>query len=314
MQGNTFFFDWEVQLMTAIQAHQGDLGAKLASFATFFGEELVLVVILCLMYWCFNKEKAKQMMTAIGACMIWNPLIKNIAIRRRPYFDHPDIKCLKAVEKEGGNIYDIVTQGYSFPSAHSNNAVSVFMSLAIHYRRPLTICLAVVMPLLVGLSRVCLGVHYPTDVLVGWGLGLASVLITSAMWKHIKDRRLIYLIIALTGVPGLFYCTSTDFFAGYGLTLGALLAFMFEEKYVHFDGTRNPIQCVLRLALGGGLYGVLNLLLKLPFSAEWLGAGSTAALLVRLVRYLIIGFAVFGLYPMAFPYLNKLTKKKEISA
>jgi membrane-associated phospholipid phosphatase len=48
-------------------------------------------------------------------------MAKNIALRRRPYFDHESIHILRVVEPEA-DIYDIAAQGYSFPSGHSTNA------------------------------------------------------------------------------------------------------------------------------------------------------------------------------------------------
>ena len=57
-----------------------------------------------------------------------NPMVKNIFLRRRPYFDHSGIQCLKPVER-GADIYDISAQGYSFPSGHSTNGVTLYTSL-----------------------------------------------------------------------------------------------------------------------------------------------------------------------------------------
>jgi undecaprenyl-diphosphatase len=68
----------------------------------------------------------------------------------------------------------------SFPSTHSVMAVVVFGSIALlllqrthdrHLRR-LMIALPLGLATLVGISRVCMGVHYPTDVLAGWSVGL----------------------------------------------------------------------------------------------------------------------------------------------
>lgn len=65
------------------------------------------------------------------------------------------------------NIYDISAQGYSFPSAHSTNAVSVFGSLAVNLRKRWFTVIAIMIPLLTGISRFVVGAHYPTDVMAG---------------------------------------------------------------------------------------------------------------------------------------------------
>lgn len=74
--------------------------------------------------------------------------------------------------------------GFSFPSGHTTTATGFYMTVgillaaAIPERKLKTFIyvVAAVLPLLVGFTRVFLGVHYPTDVLGGWSLGLAWAL------------------------------------------------------------------------------------------------------------------------------------------
>jgi len=76
--------------------------------------------------------------------------------------------------------------GASFPSGHSLYAavlayVGVLLSWQTRWRR-LVICLSLLWVLLMGLSRVYLGVHYPSDVLGGWLLGLLWVSLVYVGW------------------------------------------------------------------------------------------------------------------------------------
>jgi hypothetical protein len=58
--------------------------------------------------------------------------------------------------------------------------------------------------------------------------------------------------------------------------------------------------------LGGtAIYVGLNTLLKLPFPKQFLEGGSYAALMVRFVRYMVIAFVEFGIYPMAFKAMDR---------
>ena len=308
--GNTFFFDWEVALMIWLQGVIGPVGAAIASFLSSFGEELALVAITGFVYWCYDKRFGRYVGLNMLVGIVINPMIKNIYIRRRPYFDNPQIECLKPVDSSS-DIYDIAAQGYSFPSGHSTDSVTVYGSLARYSKKRWLAVIAIVLPLLVGFSRFALGVHYPTDVLCGWLLGVAVLFAVPWLDRKIKDRRLFYGLLLLITLPGFFYCRSEDYFMGFGMLTGFILGLAFEEKYVHFSNTRKPLPCILRLLGGIILFFGLNELLKLPFSSSFLDSGTIAALIVRAVRYFAVLFTLIGVYPMLFNLVEKKKKQEE---
>ena len=309
--GNTFSYDWEVSLILWLQAHMGSFGTALASFFSVFGEELAGVAVIGFLYWCYDKRFGRFVGLNVLVGIVLNPMIKNIHLRRRPYFDTPEIKCLKPVKKDA-DIYNIAAQEFSFPSGHATNAVTIYGSAAEYKRKNKVLAvIGVVLPLLVGVSRFCLGVHYPTDVICGWLLGLVVIIFVPWLQKKINNDRLLYGILLLMGLPGFFYCKSLDFFSGYGMLLGFVLAVEFEQKYVNFENTRSATRSVLRVVGGVAVFFGLNALTKMPFSADYLNSGEMSAMLIRVVRYTLVVFTVLGVYPMVFKYADKWFKEEK---
>jgi membrane-associated phospholipid phosphatase len=301
--GNTFFFPWEVTLMEWLQANVSDAWISFMSFFSLFGEELPLILIVGFLYWSYDKQLGRKVGLIAIMGLTWNTMIKNIVIRRRPYFDHEGIDILRVVEPEA-DIYDISAQGYSFPSAHSTNAVTVFGSLAINLRKRWFTVIAIVIPLLTGISRFVVGAHYPTDVMAGWMLGLISVVLVQTLQMRVKSTLTLYGILLVTAVPGFFYCTSADYYTAVGLMIGFMGGTLLDDYCVHFEDTRKPLLMAVRLLGGLVVYLVVNTALKLPFSDEFLSNGSTAALMVRCARYAIVSFIGFGVYPMLFKWMK----------
>ena len=310
--GVNFFYDWELRLMEWLQAvlpTEGPLFWLLSNLSA-FGEELLMVAVMGFLYWGLNKEFGKYLGLNVLMVNVWNPMIKNVFTRLRPYFASDKIRPLRPVDPDK-DVMDVAAQGFSFPSGHSSNAVTLYGSLAAHEKkRKLFWILAVVLPLLVGFSRVFVGVHYPTDVLCGWALGVLVVLLVPFLRRKLK-RWQFYLVLLLSALPGFFYCVSNDYYSSFGMLVGFLLAEPFEEKYVKFENTRNILRCILRTIGGGALYFGLNIALKMPFPKALLDAGDLTARLIRAGRYAVVIFVVIGVYPLLFKLTGKLWKDKK---
>ena len=302
--GNTFFFQWEVTLMEWLQANLGSTAISMMSFFSLFGEELPLILIVGFRYWSYDKKLGRRMGLSAIMGLTWSTMIKNLVLRRRPYFDHENIKILRIVEPHG-DIYDISIQGYSFPSAHSTNAVTVFGSLATNLRKRWIVILAIILPMLTGISRFVVGAHYPTDVMAGWLLGLTSVTVVNMLQERVKKTITLYGILLVIALPGFFYCRTEDYFTSMGLMIGFMGGTLLDDRFVHFENTEKLLFRVLRVLGGLVVYLVLNTLLKLPFSKEFLSDGSIAALVIRFARYAIVSVVAFGVYPMVFRFENR---------
>lgn len=310
LAGRSFSFPWEVGLEAWLQARLGPGGISALSFFSAFGEEIILILLLGILYWWYDKKVGKRVGLTVLTGMVWNAEVKNIFLRRRPYMDHGEISLFRKIAPEADEM-DIAAQGYSFPSGHSTNGVAAYGSLGRELKQKWITALAVAAPLLVGFSRIVVGAHYPTDVLVGWLLGVLAIAAVELIRKKTGSEAAAYGIILATAIPGFFYCRSEDYFTAVGLMIGFMGGTLLEEKKVHFENTRNILFGLLRLVGGFAIYFLANKILKMPFRAEFLEGGSTAALLVRTARYAVVGFLEFGVYPMAFGKVEGLLSRRK---
>jgi membrane-associated phospholipid phosphatase len=82
----------------------------------------------------------------------------------------------------------------SFPSGHAANPTIAYVALALLLfddpkRRRVAVLTAMVLALLIGISRPMLGVHWPSDVVAGWAFGLMWIALIFAMMERWKPRR-----------------------------------------------------------------------------------------------------------------------------
>ena len=128
----------------------------------------VLIALLPLFDGAEGRECALQMIAAgtVSLTVYW--LLKQGVARRRPYVVCPEIRL------GGGRVLD----EFSFPSGHMLHAAGFSCILVYHYPT-LTFALIPII-VLIALSRVVLGLHYPSDVLGGAIIGAVSGL--AAIW------------------------------------------------------------------------------------------------------------------------------------
>ena len=297
--------EWEVRMIEWIQKTLGSLNGAVGSVLSFIGGEIGLLVVLLMILFCWNKATGKRLALIITAVNTWLPMIKAVVLRPRPYMEYPD--RVQGIADIGGSasLDDVAAQGYSFPSTHSASAAALFIPLAYEVKKKWMRITAGILIFLIGVSRAINGMHYPTDILAGWVLGLAGAGICLLLEHKVKNEWIRHLILLASVLPGLFFVRTEDYYTSLGLLIGLIAAIHYEEKYVNFQDTRNIRAMILRLIGAFALYFVLNPLLKLPFSGEFLASGTLGAFLIRTARYAVIIFTIIGIYPKVFPLFEK---------
>lgn len=145
------------------------------------GVVTLLTLGVCAFLALDGKHRAALLvLLAIGGAMLLSPLLKEGFQRARP-----------DLVPHGAYVYT-----KSFPSGHAMLAAAAYLSMGallarVQARRRLKALLlgfAVLLTLLVGFSRVYLGVHWPTDVLAGWTAGGVWALLCWLLARWLQRR------------------------------------------------------------------------------------------------------------------------------
>ena len=300
--------EWEAGLIEWLQANLSAPG-DFSKYFDFFGAETGMLMLVLIVMFCWKKEVGQKLALVVSCVNMWLPMIKSVVLRPRPYMEYPDrIKPL-ALSDEGAAAMDVAAQGYSFPSMHSASIPALYFTLAREAKKKWLWVIAAFLTVLVGFSRVVAGMHYPTDVLVGWILGFVVFGVFLLLDRYVHKEWLYHLILLISVLPGVFFVRTTDYFTALGCFAGVVAAIYFERKYVNFKETRKILPMILRVAGAIIIYLVVNTLLKLPFDRDFLAGASLGALLIRTARYGIIMFLITGVYPKVFPALEKIGRK-----
>ena len=147
---------------------------------TKFGNTINVIVLVVLLVIFLERKNMWKLLITVGITVLTNQLLKHIIRRVRP--DH-----LRLI-KEGG---------FSFPSGHSMISIALYGTLIyIAYKyiknkviKTIIIVLLTILILGIGISRVYLGVHYPSDVLGGYFLATSIlILVVTIIDNHFRGN------------------------------------------------------------------------------------------------------------------------------
>lgn len=260
---------------------------------TQLGGEIFIIALLLITYWTYNKKEAILATYILIAAIISNYWLKFMIANDRP----PTSNWLPGAD----------ASNYSTPSGHSQNSATLYGWFAARVRAWWMALVSIILIVLVGISRVYIGVHYIEDVILGWGIGIITVLLFIYIEKPAREylskynQEFLYLLLIIIGftmtlISTLFPVPPEDNFGAYGgLVVGFALGLILEMRFVNFS--TEPYQgqkwrLVIRAVIGlilviGMMYG---LALFLPSEEIWL----------RMIRYILIALTGIFIWPLIF--------------
>lgn len=287
------------------------------SVITMVGEETLFLAIAMLIFWCLDKKRGYifLMIGFIGITI--NQVLKLTFRIPRPWVKDPNFTVVESAIEEA--------TGYSFPSGHTQNVADTFGCIAYSAKRLWVRIASVVLILLVGLSRMYLGVHTPLD--VGVSIAVAAVLVLGLypLLERLfqKDKNVI-VALGITVLLSIGFVLYTELFpfpadidphnlasgqknayTMFGCSLGLLAASLADQKWLHFKNEAPLPGQIGKLAVGAGLALAIKAVLKTPLLALFGGHASATAL-----RYFLVVVFAGVVWPLTFPLWEKLGKTK----
>ena len=289
-----FYFPWESSLIIFLQNSLPGFVLEFFGIVAEVVSKNVLALLFISIYLAYNKDWGKFTLLSLAVAGVCCEFVKVTVARLRPYAAVDGIKCIHA-NVAGQNPFDFKIQGYSFPSGHSMMATNLFLAIPIYIRNNLFVAIGLIGVFVVALSRVALGVHFPTDTIAGFIIALAIILILSRIYDKIENRAYLYLAICALSLVGVLFCPEMAYIKYVALALGISLGFLVEEKYVNFENPKSRRDAIVRLAGAVILFALLFVLIP-KF------VGNTD--LVKCIVHSLCTFIMLAVYPLAFKKID----------
>lgn len=232
-------------------------------------ETLFIFIFLAVLYWLYDKTKARRIAWFVLFNGVCNGVIKGIINMPRPF----QLGVVRPIRIE-------TATGSSFPSGHTQTATAFWSGCYDVLRTRATKILAIIMVTLTAISRMYLGVHWPMDVIGAIIFGLIFTYFASQLINenseftstHIIVISSMLLIVLMVNVHEDLYKIVASL---WGFSLGSYL----EQQYIQFEYVKKRRVQVVRLMIG--LLGIVFIYVAMDKIFE-------SIKLVEMIKYILI--------------------------
>ena len=181
LEGKTDSFDNFIYGIVTF--NKSDFLTGFYKFVTYFASE-VMIILVSLIFFLFLKRKRYGVLVILNAVIIFalNVCLKLIFMRERPF-----------------DLMIITENGYSFPSGHAMASFGfygfiIYLIWGMNFDKKAKIIFSILLGLLIfmiGISRIYLGVHYASDVLAGYLISGAYLIIYITLSKSFLRKEIL---------------------------------------------------------------------------------------------------------------------------
>lgn len=280
---------FELDIIRGLQIIANPVFDALFYILTYIGDQYFFIILAVIIYWTMNKRFAHKFALMFMIASLFSFVLKNIFKRPRPY------------ESSGVVVpFEYYTSGYSMPSGHATAAgVLGYTGIKIgrQTNKSWLLYLGIAIMVVVPFTRMYLGQHYLSDVLVGLVIGFGISYLIDKLVDLMGDHEEWWTFILLPIVPVVMILfPDHDLFVAAGAYVGFAVGYFVEKHYVKFDVKATFWIQVLKVVSGLIILLVIKEGLKFIFPE---------GLIFDFIRYLLIGvWAALGA-----PYVFKLCMK-----
>ena len=295
---------------------------------SFFGNEYFFLLLLPALYWCMEASIGLRVGIILLLSTSVNDALKMAFHGPRPYWYSMDVISLSR------------ETSFGVPSGHAQISVGVWGMLAASIRKWWGWMIAILIILLIGISRMYLGVHFPHDVILGWLIGASLLWFVLRFWEPVTARlrkmslgqqilvsflcSLVLILFSLIPFTWLKitnwqppeawaqYATETISMSGAITTGGTLFGLLAGLAWFNRQGgfrTNGPIwKRILRFVVG--LVGLLIFYVGLDVLFGLIAPDAEAVFpyILRYIRYSLVGVWVSAGAPWIFVKLHLANK------
>lgn len=299
------------------------LKAPMAGFS-FLGTENFFLLLLPALYWCIEDGIGLRVGIILLLSTSVNDSLKMFFHGPRPYWYSTDVI---AYAKE---------TSFGVPSGHAQIATGIWGMLAASLRKWWAWLIAILFILMIGISRIYLGVHFPHDVILGWLIGAFLLWLVLRFWQPVTQwlkkmsfgqqvlvAFLASLVIILFSLIPYIWLKSTNWqapqawaeyakdaitisgaFTTAGTFFGLLTGLAWFNRQGGFDPGGVVWKRIVRFLLGAVGVLILYLGLKVVFGLIVPDSEALIPYILRYVRYFLVGSWISAGAPWFFVHLK----------